>query len=253
MNLKTIILDCLFPIECLGCRRDNIWLCPTCFKKLKFKTTQICLACQSATPHGEFCSKCRDFYNLEGIFTAGDYDDPLLADLIKKFKFYGLKDLALVLSEFLLAALANQNSPWPEFLKIILPRLATTGRNNFWFDFFKSEPLIIPLPLSRKRLNWRGYNQAELLAQAVAAKLNKIEMATNLIKTKDTATQSSLKEAERLINLNNCFAWTGVNLKKQNIILIDDVSTTGTSLNEAARVLRAVGAGKIWGLVLAKG
>lgn len=261
-RLKTQILDILFPIECLRCGQEKTWLCFACFNKFKFRENQTCLGCQTLSRHGEFCLFCRQDYSLNGVFIAGDYDDPLLANLIKKFKFYGLKDLAFILSDYLLKALLREQDEWPEFLINILPNLRNIKRNNFWLKCFDSKPLIIPIPLNQKRLNWRGYNQSELLSDAIINKLalsksisakQKLNTSTALIKIKNTRPQSSLNLHDRLNNLTGCFIWTGENLMGQNIILIDDIATTGTTLDEAALVLRNAGAGEIWGLALAKG
>ena len=113
--------------------------------------------------------------------------------------------------------------------------------------------LVVPVPLSRKRRRWRGFNQAELLARAVAQNYGLTLDSNNLIRIKHKKPQAKLNEIHRLANVKECFAWRGGDLNKKNIILVDDVVTTGATLNECAKVLKAAGAGQVWGLVVAKG
>ncbi|MHB8903577.1 MAG: ComF family protein [Patescibacteria group bacterium] len=216
MSLKSFILNILFPLECLGCKTEGGWLCEKCFRQLKFNNKKYPLKAP----------------NLDEIFIAGDYDDKILSDLIKKLKFNFIDNIALILGRFL---------------------------NLFWSGIIFSRPelknkeiLLIPLPLSKKRENWRGFNQAELIARSFNNEYNYL-MSLDLKKIKNTKAQSDLNENERAKNIKDCFVWNGKNLKDKIIILIDDVVTTGATLNEAAGVLKKAGAQKIYGLVVAKG
>ncbi len=118
-----------------------------------------------------------------------------------------------------------------------------------------NNPLLIPIPMHKNNLNERGYNQSELIVKEII----KIDQnknfnisLTSLIKTKVTPHQSKLKNKnERLKNLKDCFAVTNDLVKNRNIILIDDVITTGTTMNEAAKVLKNAGAKKVIGFSLA--
>lgn len=115
-----------------------------------------------------------------------------------------------------------------------------------------TDTTLIPIPLSKKRLRWRGFNQAELLARELAAAFA-YPLNQDLKRIKHAWPQADLNGAERLNNIADSFAWTGTSLGGRTIILIDDVATTGATLNEAARILKTAGAGAIYGLVLAKG
>jgi len=249
-RLQKLSLDYLFPITCLGCGRLRLWLCPACFLRLPFKAGQLCLACHSPSRSGEFCPTCAPEQDYEGAFAAGDYNDPLLSDLIKKFKFQGLKDLGRPLGAFLMAAINASQAPWPEFLKQILG--AAVRRQQF-SDFLKTKPLIIPIPLSRSRLRRRGYNQAEILAENFSALTGLALRNDYLVRTKDRPPQSKLTAAQRQANLHGCFAVQGQRPAKQNLLLLDDVVTTGATLAEAAKTLRQDNNSRIWALVLARG
>jgi len=226
MSLKSFILNLLFPLECLGCKSEGTWLCEKCFRKIKFNDKKYSLL----TP------------SLEEIFIAGDYDDKVLADLIKKLKFNFVADIAPILGRFL--------SLFWEGIIFSRTELKPNIGNE---DKLNNKPiLLVPLPLSRKRKNWRGFNQAELIAKAFNENYN-YPINFDLKKIKDTKAQSSLDEIGRAKNIKACFTWTGESLKNKIVILIDDVVTTGATLNEAAAVLKNAGADKIYGLVVAKG
>lgn len=216
MSLKSFLLNLLFPIHCLSCSREGVWLCPDCFRRLKFLDTDK-----------KFSLGVPD---LNRLFIAGDYDDPLLAELIKKFKYNFIAPLGDVLADFLTAYWQKVNLT----------------------DWWAAPDFVIPIPLSKKRERWRGFNQARILAEKFSA-VNGYQLSNGLRRTKHNQPQASLPENERLDNIKNVFRYDDEPLAGQTVLLIDDVVTTGATLNEAARILKLAGAGKVYGLVLAKG
>lgn len=115
-------------------------------------------------------------------------------------------------------------------------------------DFF------VPVPLHKKRHRQRGFNQAELLLKEMNRKFNKKVVTDNLVKIKNTKSQVFLSGKERESNILDTFHLKNPEIfPDKNILLIDDVSTTGSTLNECAKTLRKAGAKKIHGLVLAHG
>jgi len=250
-------LDLIFPIECLGCGREGEWLCDLCFKEIKLKPKQYCLHCKKENDSGKFCSPCQIIYSLDGVWIAALYDEALVSQAIKTLKYHFVSGLAGDLSKLLVVYIdkmltqsrilkpgLNQGVNWQVFkLAENLPQAILNFHNN----------LVMPVPLSKKRLRWRGFNQAELLARAVAEKYRLKLDSNNLIRTKHKKPQAKLNEINRLENIKECFSWLGGGLNKKNIILVDDVVTTGATLNECAKVLKANGAGEVWGLVVAKG
>jgi ComF family protein len=119
----------------------------------------------------------------------------------------------------------------------------------FWA---KKQVEIVSIPLHRRRLAERGFNQSELLAHSIARRLG-LPVNTGLMRLKNNPPQVELSSAARRKNMAGVFAWRGDSLKGQTVLLVDDVATTGTTLDEAARVLRKAGARIIWGAVVAKG
>jgi ComF family protein len=215
--MKNLLLNILFPQKCLLCNRFGAWLCPDCRKKI-------------AT-----CNYNQDFRpqtsnnDIDRIFIAGHYDHPGLGKLIKKFKyefFYALGEtLGKILADF-----------W----------------SNQIFLLSINNALLVPIPLSKKRRRWRGFNQAEILTRVISRDFG-YQFSDALKRPKETRPQAELPENERLKNAAGCFDWTGENLNGRTVIIIDDVITTGATMQAAARVLKTAGAGRIYGLALAKG
>jgi len=218
---RDFILDILFPIECLNCRQEGAYLCPNCLAKLKFNDeTYLKTALANL--------KISD---LKKIYIAGDYESSILHNLIIKYKYSFISPLGKILADFLIL-----------FWKKISP-IFTSDATPF---------LVIPIPLSKKRERWRGFNQAEVISRNFSVYFN-YELNLDLKRIKHRPPQAELSEIERLKNIESVFAWQGKNLQAYHILLIDDVVTSGATLNEAARVLKAAGAKNVYALVLAKG
>lgn len=256
-NIWLFFLDLIFPIECLGCGREGRWLCGDCFKEIKLKPKQYCLHCKKENNFGQFCQPCQIIYSLNGVWIAALYDEILVSRAIKSLKYHFTEGLTDDLSKLMilfadkllehgrvLKSGLDSGVDWKNFKRVEnLPLAILNFKDN----------LVVPVPLSRKRLRWRGFNQAELLAKKVAEKYGLALDSHNLIRIKHKKPQAKLNEIHRLENIKGCFSWQGGNLNKKNIILIDDVVTTGATLNECAKVLKASGAGEVFGLVVAKG
>lgn len=230
---KTFI-DLLFPINCVVCDRDGVWICKTCLDKIPQNTIHYCLNCKRQTILGEFCNNCAPSFHLDKIWIASDFQNKTINKLIKLYKYKFAKELSESLGFFLIDFLERN---------IIKQQKNFTSENT----------LIIPVPLHNKRLRWRGFNQSEKLAEYLSAKLQLKFDANSLKRVKFKRPQASLKKDQRLKNIHNVFAWHGAKIKGSNIILVDDVTTTGATLNECAKVLKQHGAREVWGLVLANG
>ncbi len=228
--LNKYVLDFLFPIECIYCQAEGVLVCESCFSGLKFKYHAKCLGCQRHNILSSLCSRCQKKYILDEMMVAADYKQENVSQAIKLLKYKFLKDLSLYLGDFL-SSFINYAEKETEI------------KNK---DF-----VVIPIPLYWKRYNWRGFNQAEMIADRVAKNLN-LTLNTQLKRNKNRTPQVKLARRKRRENLKNCFSWQGgEEIKNKNILLIDDVATTGSTLNEAARELKKSGAKKIIGLSIA--
>lgn len=223
-KLVLFLADWLFPKECVGCGIEGSWLCPVCRERLSWQPYQVCLICGAETD-GKICPGHN--WALDKVVAAADYNDLLVKDLIKICKYHFSKEAAQELADLLWLFWQKQNIS------------------------FHREVIIMPTPLSRRRLNWRGFNQAAILAKMLAENLQ-FEYSDKLIKIKNTKPQVSLLAHDRLSNLRDCFVWRGQALTDKTILLIDDVATTGATLNECAKVLKQAGAKRVWGIVVAK-
>lgn len=113
--------------------------------------------------------------------------------------------------------------------------------------------LIVPVPLSKKRRRIRGFNQAELIAADLSRLLSIPADTVHLKRVVDTRPQKSLGTRERRENLKSAFAWTGQDLSGKNVLLVDDIYTTGNTIDSAARILRKAGAQKVYFLTISIG
>lgn len=125
-----------------------------------------------------------------------------------------------------------------------------------FYPLLQKESVFIPIPLHKKKLRKRGYNQAELLAKGLSKHFN-IPIVDCLQRVKETKTQVGLAKEERAENIKDAFAIKPAFLEQirgfQQVFLIDDVATSGATLREAAKVLKKAGVKSVWGLTLAHG
>ena len=232
-RIKKIFLDLFFPKHCLGCNLPDTYLCRDCFSKIQIIENNTCFFCGKITWQGKICINCAKENGLDRLIAATEYKNPLVRDLIKAFKYHYTKELSSPLSKLLIKVLENN---W------------SLGIRNW--DF-----LIIPVPLYKYRLHYRGFNQAELLAKEVADYFN-LPIEHNILKRRVfTTPQAKIKDTEkRRANLKEVFEiGPESSLKGKTIILIDDVCTTGATLVEATKILKKSGAREVWALVVAKG
>jgi ComF family protein len=214
MKIIKNLIDIFFPKLCIFCGAEGYLLCPDC-------RSTITLWSYHLESKGKY---------LDDLYFAADYNQFLVNFSIKKLKYNFLKDLAKDLAE------------------IILDHFKILGKPPDFQDF-----LIIPIPLHEKRLRQRGFNQAEEIAK-VLAEYFKIPLEKNvLFRKKDTLSQTELKREQRIQNVKDAFfVKDSQKIKNKNILLVDDVLTTGATMEEAAKTLKKAGAKKVVGVVLAK-
>ncbi|MEK7114846.1 MAG: phosphoribosyltransferase family protein [Patescibacteria group bacterium] len=202
MIITQKILEILFPPTCFGCRKYNKnYLCENCWSKIEINKTV-------------FFPDNRSQYILAA---ATDYKSPVVQNLIQDFKY-----------NFLTSALEPIKRILDVYFENCLPSEALLKLGKF---------IVVPIPLSKKRFRERGFNQAELIAKYVAEKFNLPVVKDVLIKIKDSPKQSEAKNwDERLKNIEDCFAVQKSELiAGKNIILVDDVFTSGATINEAVK------------------
>jgi len=192
----------------------------------------ICLVCNKPSFDGLTHPKCLGKYTIDGAFSAVSYKG-IVKKLIYNFKYKPfLSDLKNTLNELFYESIIQQEI----FQKV-----------------YATKPILVPTPLHKKRLRVRGYNHAKLLAEGLGKNLN-LKMIEILERTRETKSQFGLDLKQRKENISNSFSLSPNILISQypNIFLVDDILTTGSTLLEAARILKKKGAKKIWGLTLAR-
>lgn len=236
------ILDLIFPRFCIECNgyieefnSNRAYICQECANTIKQPSTQKCAFCQSPSLHGRTCPFCAKDHFLNQLIVATDYDNKIVQNAIHKFKYDFIKLLANDLGYFLVDAFEKHYKE-------------NTDDKNI---------IVIPMPLHWSRQNWRGFNQAELLAAkfqldsdisinlAIVKRNFQFEHQAELESREDR-----IKNAQNVFYINKSEAET---VKNKVIIIIDDVSTTGSTLDELARTLKHNGASKVIGLVLSRG
>lgn len=239
MKIKKFILDTIFPIYCLSCQKEGVWLCRKCQHKIILKTEQTCPICKKAiVPNGETCFSCKHETSLDGILVTSFYrknkERTLLAVLIHYYKYRFIKTIGSSLGKILEKSILSSSLPLPD--------------------------TIISVPLHKRRLRWRGFNQSEVLAFHLSKNLTPgfsiPVLKDTLIRNRYTKPQAEIKNKEnRKVNTLNAFTIAKENLsfiKEKNIFLIDDIVTTGSTLAECAKELKKAGAKKVYGIVLAR-
>jgi ComF family protein len=219
------------PSQCAVCHAwPNQPICEHCvmqFAQPEPRCQTCALTLQSGAAGMPCCGACiTSPPALDACLTAVSYTYPW-SGLVGRFKFNNSPGLA---TQF---ARVMRSTPWVE------PALEATD-------------LVLPMPLSTRRLRQRGYNQALLLARALDT--GKLKLGV-LLRIKDTPAQSLLDRAQRLRAVGDAFAvepLLGSQLRGRRVVLVDDVMTSGSTLNAAAGTLRAAGASHVTGLVFAR-
>ena len=216
-KLYRLLLDALFPCRCAGCDKLGNYLCLDCELSL----------CPAREHLGD---------DTIAIF---DYRDPKIRQLLWLLKYRGVRDIGAFFGHLLY----DNSAEWLADELALYPRSGQT--------------LVLPAPLSRERFRQRGYNQSALIAKNFAERDSKnFRFAPKLLlKKKNTRSQVELKDRQaRLDNLHGAFAVADKKkIRGKIIILIDDVTTTGTTLAECAHVLKSAGARRVISLAVAHG
>lgn len=231
-NLKLIsstIFDLLFPVQCLVCGKEKVLVCSQCFKKLKRLDCQTCIVCSKPAPFGKTHPGCVTKNSVDGAISCLSYKDKDVKKIIEVFKYKFIPDLSPTLSA----------SIWETILE--------SGLDSYFQDFY-----IVPVPLHYRRKNWRGFNQALLISQGLAKFLDAKIDDQLIIRSKYTTPQVELGAEERKANIENAFSLVGNAINKK-LLLIDDVVTTGGTVNELAKILKRAGALEVWGATVARG
>ena len=253
-----LFLDIIFPPICIACKKHlgspaekRGFLCYGCEKQIVIATSFFCPLCKRRLVSPSLCPTCKNRKDIDSKFiiaAAADYKNPVVQEIIRTLKYQkvsgAMEPIRLIIDRYL-SNLDNQ-------------RLIVNGQEskvNGW--------TIVPIPLHHTKERKRGFNQALLIAEALSkcleAQLPKevqppyIETGV-LLKTRDAKSQTKAKDyGERKEFVKNSLEIKyPERIKGKNIILVDDIYTSGATMKEAVRVLKTAGARKVIGFVVAR-
>lgn len=226
------VLDFVFPVFCLGCNKEGEWLCGGCLDDfLKQSFVQACPVCHLNNNSGLLCLTCKPNSYLDKHFAAIEYgEDKLSGKIIHTFKYEYIESVFFVLEKVIEKYLSENT------------------------DKFSNIDFVVPVPLHPRRSAERGFNQAELIANKVAFCLKKEMRKDLIVRKKYTSNQAHLGREDRMKNISGAFGLSSdLNIKDKNILLVDDVFTTGSTMQECAKVLKDTEVSCVIGFTIVRG
>lgn len=221
--LRNALLDLLFPPRCVVCRREGMWLCAACRAGIEPIAPPLCPRCGRpvTSPPCPYCAKLP--VQIDGIRAVAFFEGAL-REAIHAFKYLHRTVLA---DDF------------------------GTMLNDHLLTFPLPIDTIVAVPLHSDRERTRGFNQSLLLARALGARRQLPVWEDGLIRTRATRSQTELNAVERRVNVRDAFA-ASARVQGARVLLIDDVCTTGATMDACGVALYARGAKSVWGLAVAR-
>lgn len=217
------ILNIIFPSTCYNCGINDDYLCEPCAVMLKPKTHQQCIVCGKLSMDGFTHPKCQTRYTPERLVTIFGYDSFPVSRLITDGKYRFIPRIFARLGNIMSAHLS-------------LPHTA----------------VVVPIPLHKRRMKWRGFNQAELIAKEIAG-LHKLTLRALIKRVKFSSPQNGLDKEKRHSNISGVYECLEVNNTPTLVLLIDDVCTTGSTFLEATKTIKKVHKQtRVWCLAIAQ-
>ncbi len=231
-------IDLVYPRICFSCDESikeemEIYICGKCRKKINLRHQDRCFRC--ATAIGLFsvvskrgCVMCENMkLYFDGVYSVMSYEG-VIRNLLHKFKYGKSESLLVPLGNILVENVKN-------------------------CDFLRDIDVVIPVPLFWKQQIKRGFNQSEMFARRLSAHLSINISHRNLVRVRNTETQTHLSHDERIYNVTGAFSVRKrQKIAGKKILLIDDVMTTGVTASECSSVLKKSGADSVYVITLAR-
>lgn len=180
------------------------------------------------TPPGRTCLSCQDTSFVYAFLSPFSFEEEHVRELVHALKYRRVRDIGAVLATLLFE--------YCSYYSLVFPK----------------DAVLVPLPLHKKRERTRGFNQAELIARHFGRRIGLGVNTDILRKMKPTVPQVELLSHERKENVKDAFSvFYPEKIREKTVILIDDVKTTGATIEEAARMLKKAGARRIWAVTFA--
>lgn len=222
-----VVLDAVFPEFCVVCEREGQLICEGCLHRARVDVLhERCPFCERVTGSGSVCRKCAGLESLDGAVAMSQYAEPAVRGLIKNWKY------------------ASDTRAQKELAKLV--------RRVHLDNFLPDLPwTIVPANLHRAKANARGFDQAQRLAQIFAAQ-TEWPVADCLERVKNSPPQARAGQARKTPGeLRRLYRTRGT--VPECVLLVDDVLTTGATLDAAAHTLKMAGATNVWALTMARG
>jgi ComF family protein len=224
-NFRRRFFDLLFPPRCVGCRRVGAWLCAECLTQVPRVEPPFCARCGDAVVAGGLCARCRTSPLQIECIRSVVYFEGVLREAVHRLKYSGHTALAEPLGDLMIL---------------------------YWTQHPMPADVVVPVPLHAARLRERGYNQAALLACEMARRVGLVVDEQVLVRQRATAPQVELDARQRKENVRAAFRCSSNRLAGKQVLLIDDVCTTGATLEACAVALYEGGARGVQALTLAR-
>jgi ComF family protein len=221
-----LLLDLLFPSRCLGCGLRGVSLCSACRPTVPWLGAESCPRCARPSRLARICQRCRAGPPaLDGVRAACRFEG-IVRKAVHDLKYRGIRERAGLLGDLVAEAIE---------------------RRPLAID------LIVPVPLAGSRRKQRGFNQAELIARRLGEHTATTMLGDGLARVRETPPQVGRSGPERLVNVAGAFACRDAGpVAGRRVAVVDDVMTTGATLGACAEVLRAAGAARVFGIVVAR-
>ena len=235
-KIKIFLMEFLWPIHCLNCGQEGFILCPSCQKDIKKRQHLACPRCGKLSTYGAVCPTCCHKIHIDGLIFYADYQQNLIKGLIGYWKYKYVKPAGELI------------------IHLLIQDLEYFVKDDEFLPFGnQKEILIIPVPIHKKKYLKRGFNQSEIIANAIGKKFNWPIAASIIERVKNTDSQTKLNKEARKQNIANAFRIKDASaLKNKNILLVDDVYTSGATTEELAKNIKKYTSEKIWVIVFAR-
>lgn len=224
-RFEKALFDFLFPPRCIGCGSSESFLCLDCSQAFPKLSPPYCLRCGMPAGGGSICSQCTKLVAIDGLRSPFLYRD-LAREAIIQLKYKRIKALAEPLGQLLASYLSSNPLPIDT---------------------------LVPVPLHPKRVRERGYNQSSLMVRELGRLTDLPVIGDSLVRLRNTAPQVRITGTEqRQLNVRGAFRCDDQGFQGRRVLVVDDVCTTGATLDSCALALKEAGAASVWGLTLAR-
>ncbi len=219
-------MDSVFPPACASCNSPGSILCSACIEKVNLIGSSVCLSCGNPQKTRiNICESCLENPPVfSGMLSWANYENTV-RDSVHSLKYKN----NIALGYF--------------FALKLLPELITA---QWPID------LVIPVPLSKSHLKSRGYNQATLISRPLSRALHILHETRGLLRVRETSTQTKLSAEQRFLNVEGAFSGNPAKLSDKNVLLVDDVITTGATMINCTKALLTSGASKVFCISVAR-